>query len=281
MSSVQQSADIHSKKKSSSEFFINLFCRGERFKKRLDMYASTDVCKEISACFNHKEQHVKNLPMTYRTINHWESQGLLSNQREQEKKWRQFSIMDQAWLYTIETLRDFGLPLDRIKNIKNTFFTSHEQYSFSLMEYYLSCAYILLEHVFLVVFSDGFAIPLTYAEYKDALKNNWIGSHLQININEVVQKIFPDQDFSPKYKNEALIEPQEFEVFYMIRTGNFEEINVKFKNGSLHLVEGTQSLDKEAKIQDIIREGQYQNIEIKQENRKVVSFKRTIRKMIE
>lgn len=67
----------------------------------------------------------------------------------------------------------------------------------------------------------------------------------------------------------------------MICRGNFKEINVKFKNGSLHLLEGTQSLDNAAKIQDIIREGQYQNIEIKQENHKVVSFKRTIRKMIE
>lgn len=281
MSSVQQSADIHREKKSSSEFFINLFCRGKRFKNRLEMYASTDVCKEISGCFNHKEQHVKNLPMTYRTINHWESQGLINSKREQGKQWRQFSIMDQAWLYTIETLRDFGLPLDRIKNIKNVFFTPHEQYSFSLMEYYLSCAYILLEHVFLIVFSDGFAIPLTYAEYKDALKNNWIGTHLQININEIVQKIFPDQDFSPKYKNEALIEPQEFEVFYMIRTGNFEEVKVKFKNGFIHLVEGTENLDNETKIRDIIREGQYQNIEIKQENRKVVSVKRTVRKIID
>lgn len=145
------------------------------------------------------------MPITYRTINHWESQGLLFNQREQEKKWRQFSIMDQAWLYTIETLRDFGLPLDRIKNIKSVFFNPHEQYRFSLMQYYLSCAYFLPEHVFLIVFSDGFVISLTYAEYKDALKNNWIGTHLQVSMNEVVQKIFSDQDFSPKYKNEALI----------------------------------------------------------------------------
>ena len=277
---MQQNINIHSEKKSSSEFFINLFSRGQRFKNRLDMYASAEVCKEISACFNYKEQHVKNLPMTYRTINHWESQGLLSNQREQEKKWRQFSIMDQAWLYTIETLRDFGLPLDRIKNIKSLFFNAYEKYPFSLMEYYLSCAYILLEHVFLIVFSNGFAIPLTYTEYKDALKNNWIGTHLQVNINEIVQKIFPDQDFSPKYKNEALITPKEFELLYIMRTGNFEEINVKFKNGSLYLVEGTESLENEEKIQDIIREGQYQNIEIKQENCKVVSFKRTVRKLI-
>lgn len=281
MSFVQQNADINSEKKSSSEFFINLFCRGKRFENRLEMYASTNVCKEISKCFNHKELHVKNLPMTYRTINHWESQGLINSEREQGKQWRQFSIMDQAWLYTIEILRDFGLPLDRIKNIKNVFFTPHEQYPFSLMEYYLSCAYILLEHVFLIVFSDGFAIPLTYAEYKDALKNNWISTHLQINMNEVIQKIFPDQDFAPKYKNEALIEPQEFEVFYMIRTGNFEEIKVKFKNGSMHLLEGTENLDNEMKIRDVIREGLYQNIEIKQENRKVVSVKRTVRKMIE
>ncbi|EFB42328.1 MULTISPECIES: MerR family transcriptional regulator [Parachlamydia] len=281
MSSLSKNTESQNEKNSSSEFFINLFCRGSIFKNRLEMYHSTEICKEVSACFHYKEQHVKNLPMTYRTINHWESLGLINSGRKEDKHWRQFSILDQVWLYTIEALRDFGLPLDKIKNAKSIFFTPFEQYPFPLMEYYISCAYILLEHVYLIVFSDGFTIPLTYTEYKDALKNNWIKSHLQIDMNEIIQKIFPDQNLLPKYKNEALITPQEFEVFYMVRTGKFEEIKIKLKKGSIHLVEGTEHLDKEEKIQDILREGLYQDIQIKQENGKMVSFKRTVRNLIE
>lgn len=281
MPSVQEDTELKNEENSSSEFLINLFCRGSRFKNRLEMYHSTDICKVISAALNVKEHHIKDLPMTYRTINHWESEGLIDSDRKEGKQWRQFSIMDQLWLYTIEALRDFGLSLDKIKNSKDIFFTPLEKYPFSLIEYYASCAYILLEHVFLIVFSDGFAIPLTYSEYKDALKANWIKNHVQISINDIIQKIFQDQKLVPRYKNEALITPQEFEVFHMIRTGNFEEIKIRFVNRSIYLLESTEDLTGMTKIEDIIRKGNYQDLEVKQENGRVVSIKRTLKKMID
>lgn len=281
MSSVQQNTDSLTDKNSSSEFFINLFSRGSHFKDRLEMYHSTAMCKAISAALNVKDHRIKDLPMTYRTINHWETQGLIDCARKEGSEWRQFSIMDQLWLYTIEALREFGLSLDRIKNAKSIFFTPMDKYPFSLMEYYTSCAYILLEHVFLIVFSDGFAIPLTYSEYQNALKSNWIRNHVQISLNEIIQKIFQDSNLVPRYKNEALISPEEFEVLHMIRTGNFEEMKIRFINGSIYLLEGIEDLTGIAQIEDIIREGHYQNLEVKQENGIKVSVKRTLKKLIE
>lgn len=277
----QETTELCNEKNSSSEFFINLFSRGSHFKQRLEMYHSTTMCKAISAALNVKDRHVKELPMTYRTINHWESQGLIDCDRKEDAGWRQFSIMDQLWLYTIQALREFGLSLDRVKNAKEIFFTPIANYPFSVMEYYTSCAYILLEDVFLIVFSDGFAIPLTYSEYQNALKLNWIRNHVQVNINEIIQKIFHDPNLEPRYKDEASITPQEFEVLHMIRTSNFEEIKIRLTNGSIYLLEGIEDLSRIAKIGDIIREGNYQDLEVKQENGRVVSLKRTIRKLIE
>lgn len=281
MPSTQETTELCNEKNSSSEFFINLFSRGSYFKQRLDMYNSTTMCKAISAALNVKDRHIKDLPMTYRTINHWESQGLVDCDRKEDAAWRQFSIMDQLWLYTIQALREFGLSLDRVKNAKEIFFAPIDNYPFSIMEYYTSCAYILLEDVFLIVFSDGFAIPLTYSEYQNALKLNWIRNHVQVSINEIIQKIFQDPNLEPRYKDEASITPQEFEVLHMIRTGNFEEIKIRFANGSIYLLEGIEDLSRVAKIGDIIREGNYQDLEVKQENGRVVSLKRTTRKLIE
>lgn len=281
MSSAEQNINSPNEKNSSSEFFINLFSRGSTFKKRLEMYHSTTMCKAISAALNVKDHRIKDLPMTYRTINHWESQGLIDSDRKEGGAWRQFSIMDQLWLYTIEALREFGLSLDRVKNAKDIFFTPITNYPFSIMEYYTSCAYILLEHVFLIVFSDGFAIPLTYSEYQNALKSNWIRNHVQVSVNEIIQKIFQDPNLAPRYKNEALISPEEFEVLHMIRTGNFEEMKIRFTNGSIYLLEGIENLNGIAKVEDIIRDGNYQDLEVKQENGTMVSFKRTLKKLIE
>jgi hypothetical protein len=272
MPSTQETTELCNEKNSSSEFFINLFSRGSHFKQRLEMYNSTAMCKAISAALNIKDYHIKDLPMTYRTINHWESQGLIDCDRKEDAAWRQFSIMDQLWLYTIQALREFGLSLDRVKNAKDIFLTPIDNYPFSIMEYYTSCAYILLEHV---------AIPLTYSEYQNALKSNWIRNHVQVNVNEIIQKIFQDQNLVPRYKNEALITPQEFEVLHMMRTGDFDEIKIRFTNGSIYLLEGIEDLTGMAKIEDIIRKGNYQDLEVKQENGVVVSFKRTLKKMIE
>ena len=104
---------------------------------------------------------------------------------------------------------------------------------------------------------------------------------MQVNINEIIQKIFQDPNLEPRYKDEASITPQEFEVLHMIRTGNFEEIKIRFSNGSIYLLEGTEDLSRVAKIGDIIREGNYQDLEVKQENGRVVSLRRTVRKLIE
>lgn len=281
MPSAQENTELYNEQNSSSEFFINLFSRGSNFKKRLEMYHSTTICKAISAALNVKDCRIKDLPMTYRTINHWESLGLIDCDRKEGTEWREFSVMDRLWLYTIEALREFGLSLDRVKNAKNIFFSPIDNYAFSIMEYYTSCAYILLEHVFLIVFSDGFAIPLTYSEYQNALKSNWIRNHVQISVNEIIQKIFQDPLLVPRYKNEALITPQEFEVFHMMRTGDFEEIKIRFTNGSIYLLEGIEDLTGMTKIEDIIRKGNYQDLEVKQENGIVVSIKRTIKKMID
>lgn len=279
MSSTQEATELCNEKNSSSEFFINLFSRGSHFKQRLEMYHSTTMCKAISAALKVKDCHIKDLPMTYRTINHWESQGLIDCDRKEDTAWRQFSIMDQLWLYTIQALREFGLSLDRVKNVKEIFFTPMDNYPFSIMEYYTSCAYILLENVFLIVFSDGFAIPLTYSEYQNALKLNWIRNHVQININEIIQKIFQDPNLEPRYNDEALIMPQEFEVLYLMRTGNFEEIKIKLSDGTIHF-QGIEDVTNVARIGDILRKGNYQDIAIRQEDGKIVRVKRTVKKII-
>jgi DNA-binding transcriptional MerR regulator len=43
--------------------------------------------------------------------------------RKEGTEWREFSVMDRLWLYTIKALREFGLSLDRVKNAKNIFFS--------------------------------------------------------------------------------------------------------------------------------------------------------------
>jgi DNA-binding transcriptional MerR regulator len=55
---------------------------------------------------------------TYRAINHWESEGLIPDRREEGQRWRRFSFVDFVWIKMIDQLRALGINLETIKRIK-------------------------------------------------------------------------------------------------------------------------------------------------------------------
>jgi hypothetical protein len=60
-----------------------------------------------------------------------------------------------------------------------------------------------------------------------------------------------------------------------------KRIKILDPSNKIYLLEAIEDLTGMTKIEDIIRKGNYQDLEVKQENGKVVSIKRTIKKMID
>lgn len=58
----------------------------------------------------------------YRSINHWESEGLIDNARGETRSWRRFSFVEFVWIRMIDEMRKAGLPLDTIKAVKRHLF---------------------------------------------------------------------------------------------------------------------------------------------------------------
>ena len=81
--------------------------------------------------FVHLKQYISGEPLfflkdtgiAYRNINHWDTQGLLRTQRQEEGKWRRFSFVDYIWLRIVNNLRNLGIPIFLITRLKEEVFT--------------------------------------------------------------------------------------------------------------------------------------------------------------
>lgn len=76
------------------------------------------------------------------------------------------------------------------------------------------------------------------------------------------------------------LSPSEIQVLEMIRNRRFLSIKLIIKNGEVDVIEGLERLDTGERIIDVLKQHDFQNLEIKQSHGKIVCVNRTIRKKI-
>ena len=80
--------------------------RNEAFDIGFYQYFKNAGSSKISRILNDKERNIKTDDATYRQLNSWEKEGLLTTHRE-GREWRRFSIMDAVWVKLLKELREF------------------------------------------------------------------------------------------------------------------------------------------------------------------------------
>lgn len=233
----------------------------------------------ISQILNSKERNVKFKNVTYRQLNSWEKEGLLTTERE-DRTWRRFSIMDAIWVKLIQELREFGMGWEQIKVAKQSLEWETEVYKvpMPILEFYTAFAIGSKMPVLLLVFKDGLCVPANLTQYKVAREFSEVENHLQINLNDILQGFFPNVDLKPKYKPEVPVSLNEMELLAYLRIGDFEKVTLKFNGGEMEKFEGVQRLKVKRRVEEIIREHRYQDIELKVEDGGVTAIFKTIKK---
>jgi DNA-binding transcriptional MerR regulator len=80
-----------------------------------------EVLKLVDS-FNNQLFSVKNCGLTYRALNHYQSNGVIDNIKNNEKSWRKFSAIELVWIKVIKELRKLGISLEKIRIIKDQIF---------------------------------------------------------------------------------------------------------------------------------------------------------------
>jgi len=77
------------------------------------------------------------------------------------------------------------------------------------------------------------------------------------------------------------LSPSEIQVLEMVRSKRFLSIKLIIKNGEVDAIEGLERLDTGERIIDMLKQHDFQNLEIKQSNGKIVCVNRIFRKKID
>jgi DNA-binding transcriptional MerR regulator len=246
----------------------------------LSDYFFSEEGKNISKKLNNKNNRLDHNEISYRLINHWEKLNIVDPKRDVQNGWRKFSIIDLVWICIVNKLRIFGISLDQILHAKEQLskigISNIEFSEYPLLEMYVMLALLNKLQVHFYFFENGTVDLATQAEADFSSSLLPMKDHLQIDINNLVKKIFPKITRTPKNEITFSLKPEELDLIYMLRMDNFESIRIKLEDGKIERIEGTEILENDSRIIDIIRQQAYQNIEIKQKDGKTVQIKRTI-----
>jgi DNA-binding transcriptional MerR regulator len=254
--------------------------RNEAFDIGFYEYFKNIKNNKISQVLNSKERNIKFESVTYRQLNSWEKEGLLTVERE-GNEWRRFSIIDAIWVKIIKELREFGLSRKQLKITKESLEFANKKcgVSMPLLEFYTAFAIGNKMPVVILIFKDGVAVPTSFIQYKIGKEHKGLENHLQINLNEILQGFFPKVDLTPKYKNEISVDLNEMELLAFVRVGLYEKIEVCYKDGRMDLIKGTERIAAN-RISEIMREQAFDEIKFKRQDGKITSFVRTKKKKL-
>lgn len=240
------SHDIHNKETQTPEFKTKSpnFLRTNCFILEVQKFHS--FCKDnpkILENINKPTQTIKDTGNTYRIINHWESLGLINNDRENsDKGWRKFSIADLAWISIIKILREFGLSSDKIRITKECL---NEQIAskpnLNWLEYAFYRAYAIKKdggNTYLLIFCTGQAVVTTSNEISANKSLSFIpNTYITINLNQLFHDNFKLPKMTEKHEYSFELTEEEINAMSAIRTSGVDKINIRLKSGKISLIE--------------------------------------------
>lgn len=255
--------------------------RNEAFDIGFKDYFKNIKDNKITKVLNNTERNLKFDSITYRQLNSWGKEGLLTVQRE-GREWRRFSIIDAVWVKLIKELREFGMSREQLKITKQSLEFESDKYcvAMPMLEFYTAFIIGGKLPVVLLVFKDGIAVPASVTQFKVANEIIGLEDHIQINLNKLLQSMFPEVDLKPQQKPEMPLYVDEMELLAFLRLEEFEKVEIFYNNGRMQTVEGLQRIEINALVSDVIKEHQYQKIEVVIQDGQKVSLRRTLKKQI-
>lgn len=238
-----------------------------------------------------KKFSVKDSSTTYRTINYWDSVGLLDDDtKDTEGKWRKFSKTDLAFIAIITRLRNAGFSIDKIKRTKQCL-QGYLQYivdgkngkewvkpkhPMNNLEFGYYCALAKQNegNTYLIVEDDGTAEVLSELDLelnRDA--GELPDSYYLINLNALFHKFFGDK-FKVWDSNSHCISEDEAAVLESLRSDTESDtFTIQRKDTKITLIRKQCNKKPDGDLHNTINSIGYGSVEQKIVDGKVVAVK--------
>lgn len=140
----------------------------------------------------------KDLNLSYRTINHYDSKGLLLSERSNDSSWRTYNAVEVIWLSLIIILREFGITIKNIQKLKHNIFIDGKYGNIDKAEFInqsfeneIADSILAKKELYILIFKD-----MTYTFHDDTSLKQWQNTiyknnpHLNIPLSPIIQKIY-------------------------------------------------------------------------------------------
>ena len=205
--------------------------------------------------FNEKRYKVSNDSLSSRVITHWQSTGILSDERPNSKGWRKFSFSEQIWIACIVKLRKFGMDLTKIKKVKEElelYYYNEIDSTFPRLDFYIAFAMATEKPIKLIVFNDGEALIGRQYDIDIAKQFGCISDdYISIDINKIVNHFLKNKQINTDYLDYAKSEIEK-EVFHSLYIDNIKSLSVKLNNGKEYLVNKERILSTKKEMEALL-----------------------------
>ena len=227
--------------------------------------------------FNQKLYKVSTSVLSSRVLTHWQSHGVLTDDRTKNKGWRVFSFSEQVWIKCIIELRGFGMNLEKIKKVKEQlelYQNSDIESQFPELDFYLAYGLSTGHPIKLIVFKDGEAIIAKQYSIDIAKQYSFItGNYISIDLNELVNGLLKNKQYEIDYIDYAKSEIEK-EVSNSIYLENVDSISIKLNNGEDYIVNKEKIMYSKKEMEMLLNKLQYAEASIsKKKNHKVYKVK--------
>lgn len=244
----------------NSAITIPFLFKSESFNLGFSKYFSEEN-KGIRKVLQERNKRIELQTFTYRVINHWEKSGLVESNREQGKGWRRYSICDLLWLNIINELRKFGVSIESLQKIKTALSQHSDKVDsiFPILEFYAASYILNKKPVYLLIFNDYGIEIRTNEEIEITDEFLKVPNHIKISLHDIIQSLVPQYELLPTFESKIRLTSKELEIIRNIRTKNYNEIVIKFKNGEIKSLDKTK-VDAEKELYKILKENNYDTV---------------------
>ncbi len=210
--------------------------------------------------FNEQKFTINEENISSRVLNHWYEKGIINDDRENKKSWKKFSVSELVWIRIVLKLRNFGLDLKRINQVKEQihFYSNDESISqCPLLDFYMLVAVSSTIPIKFIVFESGQAeivrqIDIDIANQLQLITEDYIS----IDLNKILDKMFTKKTIRADYFNYSKTNIEK-EIFNSLYLEEVESFSTKIIKGNKFLVKKNRIASSKKEMESMLNKLDY------------------------
>ena len=214
-------------------------------------------------------------------ISDWMNTGVINDNRQGDGKKRYLNYIDFFWLCIVIKLRALGYRNNHLKKARELLFRNIKSDvvdgEIPTLEEAVLRMTVKNDPLFLELSEHGDASIFDESTYHYGARAGFYTCYVMIRLNRLFKEQIKNILFKTEFIDYASLTDQEQQVIDALGSDNTQSIKVIKKNDQIDLIEIEQDIKTHHRIIDILKDQDYQTIEVKQHNGNVSKITRTVK----